>query len=59
MWITIDGEERRITAYNGGTRTATVAVLSLTPIAGIPYSITVSKPGTSKVLRPFAEVTES
>jgi len=59
MWITIDGEERRITAYNGGTRTATVAALSSPPITGTPYSITVAKPGASKVLRPFAEVTES
>jgi hypothetical protein len=59
MWITIDGELRQITAYNGGTRTATVAALSSPPISGTPYSITVAKPGTSKVLRPFAEVTES
>lgn len=59
MWITIDGEERRITAYNGTTKTATVATLPSSPIAGTTYSITVAKPGASKVLRPFAEVTES
>jgi len=59
MWITIDGEERKITAYNGTTKTATVAALSGAPIAGTPYSITVAQPGASKVLRPFAEVTES
>jgi hypothetical protein len=59
MWITIDGDERKITAYNGTTKTATVASLSGTPIAGTPYSITIAKPGASKVLRPFAEVTES
>jgi len=59
MWITIDGEVRQITSYNGGTRTATVATLSSPPIAGMPYSITVAKPGASKVLRPFATVTEA
>lgn len=37
----------------------TVAALSSPPSAGTPYSITVAKPGASKVLRPFAEVTES
>ena len=59
MWITIGGEERLITAYNGMTKTATVAALTSPPTAGTPYSITVSKPGTSKVLRPFAQVTET
>jgi hypothetical protein len=59
MWITIDGDVRQITAYNGGTRTATVATLTAPPIAGTPYSITVARPGASKVLRPFATVTES
>jgi hypothetical protein len=59
MWITIDGEVRQVITYIGGTRTATVAALSSPPIAGTPYSITVAKPGASKVLRPFAEVTEA
>jgi len=58
MWATQGGESRQVTAYNGATKVATVAAWTTPPTGGTPYTITINKPGTSKILHPTATVVE-
>jgi len=59
MWVSQGGESRQITAYNGTTKVATVAAWTTPPTGGTPYTITINKPETTKILHPTATVVET